>query len=114
MDEQIAKMAKIIDERMERAKGYLGSMNKGVGYWIAEDLVKYYVPKDVIEQLIKCLADNKEYDYESISYKDWCVSHVVIKQIATRFGIDISKLNDKPIEKLPTFNGVEIKFSAKE
>lgn len=110
MEEQIVKMAKMIDDRMEQAKGYLGSMNKGEGYWIAEELVKHYVPKDVIEKLIKCLADNKEYKYESTSYKDWCVPHFVIKQIATRFGIDISKLNDKPVEKSLTFNGIKIEF----
>ena len=114
MEEQIIKMAELIDKRLEQAKGVLGSMNKGEGYWIAEELVKHYISKDVIEKLIICLANNKEYEYESISYKDWCVSHVVIKQIAKRFGIDISKLNEKPVEKPITFNGVKIEFGKKE
>ena len=43
--EQIEEMAKIIDDRLIEANLWLGSMNKGKGYWIAEKLVEYYQPK---------------------------------------------------------------------
>lgn len=43
--EQIEEMAKIIDNRLIEARCYLGSMNKGEGYWIAQKLVEYYQPK---------------------------------------------------------------------
>lgn len=43
--EQISEMAKIIDNRLIEARGYLGSMNKGEGYWIAQKLIEHYQPK---------------------------------------------------------------------
>lgn len=43
--EQIEEMAKIIDNRLIEARGYLGSMNKGEGYWIAQKLIEHYQPK---------------------------------------------------------------------
>ena len=43
--EQINEMAKIIDDRLIEANLWLGSMNKGKGYWIAEKLVEHYQPK---------------------------------------------------------------------
>ena len=43
--EQIEQMAKIIDDRLIEANLWLGSMNKGKGYWIAEKLVEHYQPK---------------------------------------------------------------------
>lgn len=44
-DSQIKEMAKIIENRLIAANNVLGSMNKGEGYWIAEELLKYYQPK---------------------------------------------------------------------
>jgi hypothetical protein len=41
-DKAIEEMAKIIDDRISLANNYLGSMNKGMGYWIAEELIKHY------------------------------------------------------------------------
>lgn len=41
----IEEMAKIIDDRLIEARGYLGSMNKGEGYWIAQKLIEHYQPK---------------------------------------------------------------------
>ena len=43
--EQIEEMAKIIDDRLIEANLWLGSMNKGKGYWIAEKLIEHYQPK---------------------------------------------------------------------
>ena len=43
--EQIEQMAKIIDDRLIEANLWLGSMNKGKGYWIAQKLVEHYQPK---------------------------------------------------------------------
>jgi hypothetical protein len=43
--EMIEEMAKIIDDRLIEANNYLGSMNKGEGYWIAQKLVEHYRPK---------------------------------------------------------------------
>ena len=42
---QIEEMAKLIDDRLIEARGYLGSMNKGEGYWIAQKLIERYQPK---------------------------------------------------------------------
>ena len=43
--ELIEEMAKVIDDRLLEARNYLGSMNKGEGYWIAQKLVEHYQPK---------------------------------------------------------------------
>lgn len=43
--EMIEEMAKVIDDRLIEANNYLGSMNKGNGYWIAQKLVEHYQPK---------------------------------------------------------------------
>lgn len=37
--QQIEELAREIEKRLECAKSVVGSMNKGIGYWIAEDLV---------------------------------------------------------------------------
>lgn len=37
--EQIEELARDIEKSLEHAKSVVGSMNKGIGYWIAEDLV---------------------------------------------------------------------------
>lgn len=64
---QIEEMAKVIDDRVEFAKNYLGSMNKGIGYWIAEELIKHYqskIPENSVvltrEQYEKDLAIERE------------------------------------------------------
>ena len=44
-EEQIRKMARLIDDRLIEASGVLGSMNNGKGYWIAQKLIEYYQPK---------------------------------------------------------------------
>ena len=57
--EQIEKMAKIIDDRLIEANLWLGSMNKGKGYWIAEKLIEYYQPKLPIDSVV---LSKKEYN----------------------------------------------------
>lgn len=44
-EQQIKEMAKIIDDLLTEARRYLGSMNRGKGYWIAQKLVEHYQPK---------------------------------------------------------------------
>lgn len=44
-EKQIEAMARVIDDRLIEARCYLGSMNKGEGYWIAQKLVERYQPK---------------------------------------------------------------------
>ena len=77
--EQIEQMAKIIDDRLVEANLWLGSMNKGKGYWIAEKLVEYYQPKlpeDTIMlskeeyEKIKSLYDNTKKAYMTSSIGD--------------------------------------------
>ena len=50
--EQIEEMAKIIDDRLIEANLWLGSMNKGKGYWIAEKLIEHYQPKLPIDSVV--------------------------------------------------------------
>ena len=47
---RIETMAEEIEKRMEQAKNVVGSMNKGIGYWIAEDLVEKGYMKDYISE----------------------------------------------------------------
>lgn len=44
-EKQIEEMAKVIDDRLIEARSWLGSMNRGEGYWIAQKLVEHYQPK---------------------------------------------------------------------
>ena len=44
-ERQVEEMAKIIDDRLIEARNWLGSMNRGEGYWIAQELIKHYQPK---------------------------------------------------------------------
>ena len=57
--EQIEQMAKIIDDRLIEANLWLGSMNKGKGYWIAEKLVEHYQPKLPEDRVV---LSKKEYE----------------------------------------------------
>jgi len=60
-EKQIEEMAKLIDDRIIDARGYLGSMNKGTGYWIAQKLIEHYQPK-LSED---CVVISRE-EYESL------------------------------------------------
>ena len=75
--QQIEEMAKVIDDRLIEARGWLGSMNRGKGYWIAQKLVENYQPKLPEDSVVlsreeicelKCQAEedfNKAYDLGS-------------------------------------------------
>ena len=65
--EQINEMAKIIDDRLTEAKLYLGSMNKGKGYWIAEKLIEYYQPKLPKDSVV---LSREEYEMLANKYKN--------------------------------------------
>lgn len=47
----VKPMAERIEKRLIEANGVLGSMNKGTGHWLAEDLVKHYVPREEYNKL---------------------------------------------------------------
>lgn len=59
--EQINEMAKIIDDRLTEANLWLGSMNKGKGYWIAEKLVEHYQPKLPVDSVVLSKEEFEDY-----------------------------------------------------
>ena len=64
--EQIEEMAKIIDNRLIEARGYLGSMNRGEGYWVAQKLIEHYqlkLPEDSV------VLSREEYEMLANQYK---------------------------------------------
>ena len=65
--EQIDEMAKIIDDRLIEANLWLGSMNKGKGYWIAEKLVEHYQPKLPEDSVV---LSREEYEMLANKYKN--------------------------------------------
>lgn len=78
--EQIEELASEIEKRLECAKSVVGSMNKGIGYWIAEDLVdKNY--RKVGENEVVISKDGK---YRTIEEIEFFVKHnaEVRKQMA--------------------------------
>ena len=64
---QIEEMAKIIDDRLIEARGYLGSMNKGEGYWIAQKLIEHYQPK--IDKDKEVVLSRKEYEQKNFALR---------------------------------------------
>lgn len=58
-EKQVEEMAKVIDDRLIEARNYLGSMNKGEGYWIAQKLVEHYQPKINDNEVV---ISKKEYE----------------------------------------------------
>ena len=65
--EQIEEMAKIIDDRLIEANLWLGSMNKGKGYWIAEKLIEHYQPKLPKDSVV---LSREEYEMLANQYKN--------------------------------------------
>ena len=59
--EQIDEMAKIIDDRLIEANLWLGSMNKGKGYWIAEKLIEHYQPKLPKDSVVLSKEEYEDY-----------------------------------------------------
>ena len=64
----IEEMAKDIDNRLLEARNYLGSMNKGEGYWIAEELIKHYRKINDNEVVISKEEYEKLKQEQTISY----------------------------------------------
>ena len=66
-NKMIEEMAELIDQRLMLARGVLGSMNKGAGYWVAEALVNLgyqKLPKDSVVLSADEFANLKKYIYE--------------------------------------------------
>ena len=57
--EQIEELARDIEKSLERAKSVVGSMNKGIGYWIAEDLVDKNYRKVNENEVVMLEEENK-------------------------------------------------------
>ena len=74
--EQIEQMAKIIDDRLVEANLWLGSMNKGKGYWIAEKLVEHYQPKLPKDSVVLSREEHEmlanQYKNLEIKYSNLC------------------------------------------
>lgn len=66
-EQQIEEMAKVIDDRLIEARVWLGSMNRGKGYWIAQKLVENYQPKLPEDSVV---LSREEYDEIKI-YKSY-------------------------------------------
>lgn len=62
--QQIEEMAKVIDDRLIEARGWLGSMNRGKGYWIAQKLVENYQPKLPEDSVVLSREERQARDYE--------------------------------------------------
>lgn len=58
VEKQIEEMAKIIDDRLLEANAWIGSMNKGEGYWIAQELVKHYQPKPSKDSVVQPIVQS--------------------------------------------------------
>ena len=103
-EQQIEKMAKVIDERLLEANLVLGSMNKGKGYWIAEDLInKGYrkkeeiekqVAKEILENLLSFVGSNQNF---------WIVYEERLNLIETNGIFDLA-------EKIAKKYGVEVEL----
>lgn len=49
-EKEIEEMAEVIDNRISQASWYMGSMNKGKGYWIAQELINTYRKADEVRK----------------------------------------------------------------
>lgn len=67
-EKQIEKMAKLIEDRLIEANNYLGSMNKGEGYWIAQKLVEHYQPKLPEDSVVLSREEYELYDVVKKGY----------------------------------------------
>ena len=117
---QIEKMAKIIDDRLIEARGWLGSMNRGEGYWIAQKLVEHYQPKlpedSVVlskEEFSKALTDNFNMGKkEAQFYSERVAIPTTRKETAEKIYTFVNSLGTHNWERFEEFIkqfGVEIK-----
>ena len=99
----IEEMAKVIDDRLIEANNYLGSMNKGKGYWIAQKLVEHYQSK-ISEGAV--VLSNEEYSDYLILQKN----HEFIREKAKELQAD----NERLYNNLGKFKESVRKETAKE
>ena len=88
-EKQIEEMAKIIDDRLLEARNWLGSMNKGEGYWIAQELVKHYqqkIPEDSV------VLTREEYDNLKLEIQKAQINGV-------QAGLDMTKFKEESIKR---------------
>ena len=120
--EQIEEMAKVIDDRLIEARGWLGSMNRGEGYWIAQKLVEHYQPKipesSVVlsrEEYSELKAENDKYVKDCIDYiatisklenKVWEVEQQASKETAEQDFNTIIKALEERKDRVKAFYGV--------
>ena len=75
-EKQIEEMAKDIDDRLIEARGWLGSMNRGKGYWIAQKLIEHYQPKLPEDSVVLSREEYEKLKYtwitDSDAYKKGC------------------------------------------
>ena len=65
-EDEIKKLAAIIDLRIQEANLYIGSMNKGMGHWIASSLVtKGYLPRSRVQR--ETVQDMTDYLLEKMT-----------------------------------------------
>lgn len=76
--EQIEEMAKIIDDRLTEANLWLGSMNKGKGYWIAEKLIEHYQPKLPEDSIV---LSREEYDTLHTNLCKYCRENKELRNV---------------------------------
>lgn len=68
-ENQILEMAKLIDDRLLEARNYLGSMNRGEGYWIAQKLIDFYQPKINENEVVLTLEEVFEFREDQAKVK---------------------------------------------
>ena len=119
--EQIEQMAKIIDDRLIEANLWLGSMNKGKGYWIAEKLVEYYQPKLPIDSVVLLKEEYEKLKSLYDSHKDiYMISNIgnlpltveslrrAVNEITEldKTRSELLELNDKYCEEIKELNNL--------
>lgn len=100
--QQIEEMAKVIDDRLIEARGWLGSMNRGKGYWIAQKLVENYQPKLPEDSVV---LSREEYIDLSRNYVGEQVAQAR-KETAERDFCTIIKALEERKERVKAFYGV--------
>lgn len=98
-DKSIKEMAKVIDDRLIEARGWLGSMNRGKGYWIAQKLVEHYQPKIPEDSVVLSREEyerlkslpNKIIKYMDRHLGDGELSGNILRNCAKQFGLEIKE-----------------------
>lgn len=113
-EHQIEELASDIEKSLERAKSVVGSMNKGIGYWIAEDLVdKNYrkiIPnvdfvvragelstiqmnarKQTAKKILQMLSEEWHNNYYNLTPTESVVLSMLIGRVCTKYGVEVEE-----------------------